>query len=122
MGQKVKPPSLKVTVRLKDSPTEKYAAICAPALIEGWLLIETASSSERIPENQILRYSVAEIKNSISLDSEPSNGQYNGITPELASYKAFQLTGIAADTGQTLQLFKHLSVLLPIIQSAERNG
>ena len=46
----------------------------------------------------------------------------SGISPELASYKAARLTEAAAETGQTLQLFKHLSVLLPIMHTAERNG
>lgn len=122
MGQKVKPTSLKVSVRLKDSPSESFTAICEPALIGGWLLVETANTSVRIPESQIIQYSVADIKDSPALDSEPSNGQYNGISPEQASYKADRLTLAAADTGQTRQLFKHLSVLLPIMQAAERDG
>ncbi|MDE8556979.1 hypothetical protein [Pantoea vagans] len=122
MGQKVKPESIKVTVRLKDSPSESFTAICEPALIGGWLRVETANTSVRITESQIIRYSMAEITDSPLLSSDPSNGQYSGITSELASYKASRLTEAAVETGQTVQLFKHLSVLLPIIQSAERNG
>ena len=119
MGQKVKPASMKVIVRLKDSPSESLTAICEPALIDGWLYVETANSSVRIPESQIIRYSVAAITDSPLLDGDPENGQYSVITPEVASYKASQLTEKAAGTGQTLQLFKHLSVLLPIMQAAE---
>ncbi|MEN4566173.1 hypothetical protein [Pantoea agglomerans] len=122
MGQKVKPKSMKVSVRLKDSPSESFTAICDPVLIEGWLFIENVTSSVRIPESQIIRYSVVEITSSSLLDSDPNNGQYHGINPELASYKAARLTETAAETGQTLQLFKHLSVLLPIMQAAETNG
>ena len=122
MGQKVKPKSIKVTVRLKDSPSESFTAICEPSLIDGWLHVETANTSVRIPESQIIRYSMADITDSPLLSSEPSNGQYSGITPEMAGYKASRLTEAAAETGQTLQLFKHLSVLLPIIRSVERNG
>jgi len=122
MGQKVKPTSLKVAVRLKDSPSESFTATCEPALIEGWLFIETDKTSVRIPESQIIRYSVAEITGSPLLDSDPDNGQYSGMHPSLASAMASKLTKVATETGQTEQLYKHLSVLLPIMNTAKSNG
>lgn len=122
MGQKAKPVSRKVRVRLKDSVSESLTAVCDPTLIDGWLYIETANASVRIPEGQIIQYSVTEITSSTLLDSDPINGQYHGISPDQASYKAARLTEAAAETGQTLQLFRHLSVLLPIMQTAETNG
>lgn len=122
MGQKVKPESIKVTVRLKDSPSESFTAICEPSLIDGWLYVETANTSVRIPESQVIRYSMAAITDSPLLSSDPDNGQYNGLSPEQASYKALRLAEAAAETGQTLQLYKHLSVLLPIMQTDESNG
>ncbi|MGC0828087.1 hypothetical protein [Pantoea agglomerans] len=83
-------------------------------MIEGWLFIETAKTSVRIPEIQIIRYSVAEITDSPLLDSDPDNGQYSGMHPSVASVRALRLTQAATETGQTEQLYNHLSVLLPI--------
>ncbi len=71
MAQIVKPASMKVSVRLKDSPSESLTAICKPALIDGWLHVETANGFVRFPESQILRYSVAAITDSPLLDSDP---------------------------------------------------
>ncbi len=122
MGQKVKPTSMKVSVRLKDYPSESFTAICDPVLIEGWLFIETDNSSVRIPENQIIRYSVAEITGSPLLDSDPDNGQYSGMNPSVASAMASKLTQLATETGQTEQLYKHLSVLLPLMNAAQSYG
>lgn len=122
MGQKVKPTSMKVSVRMKDYPSESFTAICDPVLIEGWLFIETDNSSVRIPENQIIRYSVAEITGSPLLDSDPDNGQYSGMNPSVASAMASKLTQLATETGQTEQLYKHLSVLLPLMNAAQSYG
>jgi len=122
MGQKVKPLSLKVTVRLKDSPSESLIAICEPLLIGGWLHVETSNTSVRIPESQFIRYSMAEITSSPLLDSDPNNGQYSGMHPSVASVMASKLTYAATETGQTEQLYKHLSVLLPIMNAAQSNG
>lgn len=122
MGQIKKPESIKVKVRLKDSPSESFAAICEPALIDGWLRVEMANASVRIPESQIIRYSMVAITDSQLLSSDPDNGQYTGISPEQASYKAARLTEAAAETGQTAQLYRHLSMLIPMVQTDESNG
>lgn len=122
MGQKVKPTSMKVSVRLKDSPSESFTATCDPVLIEGWLFIETDNSLVRIPKNKIIRYSVAEIMSSPLLDSDPDNGQYSGMHPSVASAMASKLTQLATETGQTEQLYKHLSVLLPLMNAAHSYG
>lgn len=122
MGQKEKPTSMKVSVRLKDSPSESFTATCNPALIGGWLFIKTDNSSVRIPENQIIRYSVTEITGSPLLDSDPDNGQYSGMHPSVASAMASKLTQVATETGQTEQLYKHLSVLLPLMNADHSYG
>ncbi|WP_336749284.1 hypothetical protein [Pantoea vagans] len=113
---------MKVVVILKGRAPESFVATAKPQLFDGWLRVNADTASHYFAEGQVESYRVKNITDSAALDSEPSNGQYHGINPELASYKAARLTEAAAETGQTLQLFKHLSVLLPIMHSAERNG
>jgi len=112
----------KVGISLKGHPTTSIVATAKPQLFDGWLRVHGESGSHYFAEGQVESYSVKKPVDSAALNSEPSNGQYHGISSELASYKAARLTEAAAETGQTLQLFKHLSVLLPIMQAAERNG
>lgn len=114
--------NLKVVVSLKGHPATSISANAIPQMLDGWLRVRGEAGSHYFSEGQIESYSVKTPVDSAALDSEPTNGQYHGISPELASYKAARLTGAAAETGQTLQLFKHLSVLLPIMHTAERNG
>lgn len=122
MANVEKAEKFKVGISLKGHYTTSIVAAVKPQMLDGWLRVHGDSGSHYFAEGQIESYSVKRPVDSTALDSEPSNGQYHGISPELASYKAAQLTEKAAETGQTFQLFKHLSVLLPIMQSAERNG
>lgn len=115
------PKKLKVVVSLKGHSSASIVATAKPQMFDGWLRVHGDSGSHYFAEGQIESYLVKTPVDSTALDSEPSNGQYHGISPELASYKAARLTEAAAETGQTLQLFKHLSVLLPIMHTAERN-
>ncbi|GEM_PF-1706128 len=112
----------KVGISLKGHPPTSILATDKPKMFDGWLRVHGDSGSHYFAEGQIESYSVKTPVDSAALDSEPTNGQYHGISPELASYKAARLTEAAAETGQTLQLFKHLSVLLPIMHTAEKNG
>lgn len=121
MAIRDKTEKFKVGISLKGHPTTSIVATDKPQMIGGWLRVHGDTGSHYFAEDKIESYSVKTPVDSTALDSEPSNGQYHGISPELASYKAARLTEAAAETGQTLQLFKHLSVLLPIMHTAERN-
>jgi len=115
------PEKLKVTLRLKDTCSESVIATKRPELLDGWMVIEAANGTVHIPESQIIRYSITKCESSPALNTDPNNGQYSGMHPSVASALASTLARTAAESGQTEQLYKHLSVLLPIMQTAKSN-